>query len=399
VYPGVACSLTGGTATSPGRCAGGDGADDMYKPFTIAANEPIEISFTAPIRRNAVARGTACNTGDVRIEEVDSAGACTAVVPGTLITRDRSLTFVPDQPWVTGKRYRLQLISGGNESCDGGEVCGVSSAANFDPLNGTQSGDAGGPALSIAYVGAEPTGGTFLVTSPFPYTDVNGSGFIDSSEQRREENRAALRIIGTTGDVSMASFIGTDCITSTPEKEACMYLVGSMPVDMGAVTTTCPLPGGGSAPACVPVRLTPQAMYGTSVQMQANAGITITTDTGTQVMRIREPASGPVMGYIIDRSGTPTMVVALELYMDAPDMSIPLSSHDLHSKKLSVQLEGPLTFLPDGRIVISLSNTADLPVEVGIDAPLGISGTVQMIVPKGEMKLSLMSPPQRGVQL
>ncbi|HEY5926198.1 MAG TPA: hypothetical protein VIV11_31150, partial [Kofleriaceae bacterium] len=109
--------------------------------------------------------------------------------------------------------------------------------------------------------------------------------------------------------------------------------------------------------------------------------------------------SGPVTGYLIDRNGTPTMVLALDLYMDAPDMSITLSSHDLHSKPLSVQLEGPLEFLPDGRIAISLSNTADLPVEIAIDAPLGISGSVRLIVPKGEMRLQLLSPAQRGVQL
>ena len=176
-------------------------------------------------------------------------------------------------------------------------------------------------------------------------------------------------------------------------------LVGSMPADMGEVTNTCPLPGGASAPACLPVKLGTQAMYGTSVTMDATAGVSLTTDTGMQVMRIREPANGAVTGYVIDRNGTPTMVLGLELYMDAPDMSITLSSHDLHSKKLSVVLEGPLTFLPDGRIAIVLSNTADLPVEINIDAPLGIAGSVKLIVPKGEMKLQLLSPAQRGVSL
>lgn len=176
-----------------------------------------------------------------------------------------------------------------------------------------------------------------------------------------------------------------------------MYLLGAMPVELGEVTTTCPLPGGATAAACVPVALSPQAMYATSISMSATAlGISINTNTGTSVMRIREPASGPVRGFIIDRGG-PTMVVALDLYMDAPDMSIPLASHDLHSKPLSVQLEGPVSFLADGRIVIALSNTADLPVEVNISTLA--SGAVQMIVPKGEMKLQLVSPPPRGVAL
>ncbi|HEY5923041.1 MAG TPA: Ig-like domain-containing protein, partial [Kofleriaceae bacterium] len=280
VHPGVACSLTGGSATTPGRCAGGLSGDDLYRPFTIGADQPIEVAFTAPIRRTAVTRGMACNTGNVRVEEVDAAGTCTSAVPGTLIARDRSLSFIPDQPWTTGKRYRLTLVSGGNDGCDTGELCGLSAAANFDPLAGIEGGNGGGPALAINFVGADPSGGTFMMTSPFPFTDINGSGFRDSSEQLRDDNRAALRIVGTTGDVSSATFTGADCVPATPERENCMYLVGSMPVDMGEVTTTCPLPGGATAPQCVPVRLAAQAMYGTSVQMDANAGIGITTDTG-----------------------------------------------------------------------------------------------------------------------
>src|SRR6185503_18079901 len=137
----------------------------------------------------------ACNTGDVRIEEVDTAGACTAAVPGTLITRDRSLSFIPDQEWTAGKRYRLTLISGGNDNCDALELCGLQAAANFDPLSGIEGGNGGGPALAITFTGADRSGGTFMMTSPFPFTDINGSGFRDSSEQLRDDNRAALRIV------------------------------------------------------------------------------------------------------------------------------------------------------------------------------------------------------------
>jgi hypothetical protein len=401
VYPGVACALTGATAMSPGRCAGGQNNDELYKPFTIGANEPIEVAFTAPIRRNQVALGAACNTGNVRVEEIDAGGACTAAVPGTLMARDHTLTFIPDVRWTEGKRYRLTLVSGNNASCDAGELCGVSSAANFDPLAGNEDGDAGGPSLVIPFTAVAPTGGTFLMTAPFPVTDVNGSGVRDNSEQLRDENRAALRIVGTSGSVNSASFDGPDCVPSTPEKENCMYLTGSMPSDMQELSTDCPLPGGGTAPHCMPVKLSAQAMYGTSVSMTADLGLLQpSTPTGMQMMRVREPANGPLMGYIVDRNGTPTMIVQLELYMDAADMSPALGTgHDLHSKPLSVTLEGPLEFQPDGRIAIKLANTADLPVVVNLSPPLLGAGAIQMIVPKGEMKLSLVSPAQRGVSL
>jgi hypothetical protein len=116
-------------------------------------------------------------------------------------------------------------------------------------------------------------------------------------------------------------------------------------------------------------------------------------------MRVREPAGGGgIMGYIVDKGGTPTLLVKLDLYMDAPDMSLPLgTTHDLHSKPLSMLLQGPMEFLPDGRIAISVSNTADLPVVVKADAALGLGGTIEMKLPAGEMKLTLLSPPLRGV--
>jgi len=177
-----------------------------------------------------------------------------------------------------------------------------------------------------------------------------------------------------------------------------MYLSGAMPVELLPLAHNCPLPGGETAASCVPVTLSPQAMYATSVTLDATVvGIaTISSDTGMSVMRVREPASGPVTGYLIGDNGTPTLVLSLDLYLDAPDLSIPLSSHDLHSKPLSVSLRGPLRFLPDGRIAIAVTNVADVPLTVNISAPLGVSGTVTMVIPRGELKIQLVSPPLRG---
>ena len=396
-HPGAPCALTGAGASDAGRCAGGLATDDHYRPFELAANEAVDVTFSQHITPSTVVRGTMCAAGSVRIEELDGAGACSAPVAGTLIVRDRGLGFVPDLPWVVGKHYRLTLKSGTNTSCGAGELCGIGGdAASFDPLGGTQSGGAGGPDLMIDFVGAAPSDATFMIMNVSPFTDSNGSGFIDSGESTRDQNRAALRIVGTSGAVSSAHFTTSDCISATPEVEACMYLLGAMPVAMHPVTTTCPLPGGAIAAQCMPVTIDAEAMYATSVAMLATAVVSISTETGTSVMRVRRPATGPVTGYIIDDGGTPTMVVALDLYMDAPDMSILLSTHDLHSKLLSVSLRGPVTFLPDGRISISVSNTADMPISVAINAPLGITGSVDMIVPKGEMKLQLLSPALRG---
>jgi hypothetical protein len=183
-----------------------------------------------------------------------------------------------------------------------------------------------------------------------------------------------------------------------------MYLAGAMPVELLPAAHDCPLPGGDTAASCVPVALSPQVMYGTSLALDATAligvsTVNINTITGSFVIRIREPAHGPVTGYLIDDHGTPTLVLALDLYLDAPDIRVPLLNDDVHGKPLSVRLRGPLRFLPDGRIAIAVTNVAELPISVGVtgtDHNTPVAGTIDMVIPRGEMKLTLVSPPVRG---
>jgi hypothetical protein len=356
--------------------------------------------FTQPLDQSHVLLGSACGAGDVRVEEVDGSGNCTAAVPGTLLRRDRSLSFVPDTPWLAGSTYQLTLVSGGNTGCTAGDLCGISRAASFDPLNGTTNSGAGGPSAVFAFAGAAAsTATTYMIATALPYTDTNASGFVDTGETPQDANRAAMKITGTSGAVSSASFNGPNCVTGASDIEPCIYVLGSLPVEMGALQQNCTLPDGSTASSCVPVTMTASTMYGTSVSLNATVVdlFDTTNNTGTSVMRIREPASGPPMGYIVDMGGTATLVAQLSLYLDAPDLSLPLgASHDLHSKPLTVLLQGPVSFLPDGRIAIAAVSTADVNVTVNISAALGISGSIQMQIPAGEMKLQLVSPLLRG---
>jgi len=399
VHPGVPCALTGATATSPGRCSGGQSGDDLYHAFTLPANENISVAFSQPVTPSTFSFAPVCNTGSVRVEQVDDTGACMAAVPGTFLPRDRGLGFVPDQPWTVGAHYRLTMISGNNKSCDLGELCGISgTASSFDPLSGqSDSNAAGGPDLVMNFDGAAASTSTFMVANAAPATDANSSGGVDGNETIQPSNAAALSVTGTGGSISSASFNGPDCVPDLAGVQNCMYLTGAMPVELGALATACALPDGTTAASCIPVTMFPEAVYATSISLSATLVISISTDTNDSIMRIREPATGPITGYIIDNgTGTPQLVAALSLYMDAPDMNIIASSHDLHSKPLTVSLAGPVTFLPDGRIAIALANDADVPVVVNISAPLGISGSVDLALPMGQMKLQLVSPPVRG---
>jgi hypothetical protein len=398
IYPGAPCAVAGESNTSGGRCVGANPNDDPYPLASIGADEHVAVVFDQPVNTDTAVLGTACGAGSVRVEHLDASGTCTEAVSGTLVRRARDLAFIPDRPWLVGEHYRVRLVSGPDTKCDPGELCGANGKpASFDPLDGMTGSAAGGADLVADFIGDVATGRTNLVAGAAPYGDVNGSGKLETGEVAPTTNRVALKIAGTGGLLTQASFTGADCMPETPDKEGCMYMLGAIPAQLGAARTNCTLPDGSTAPTCVPVEMTPQIMFSTSLAMSAGAlGISIPTQTGTSVMRMRDHGTGPLEGYIIDRNGQPTMVTALDLYMDAPDMSVPLATHDLHSKPLSVQLEGPVTFRPDGRLSLALSNTADVPISVGINAPLGISGTVNLVVPKGDMQLQLLTPPQRG---
>jgi hypothetical protein len=393
VYPGVPCAL------SNGHCAGGQSSDDTYSAFTLPADQDVIVQFTQPPTATTLQLGSACGTGSVRVEQLDASGACVAPVAGTLLVHATDLRFVADAPWVPGTSYQLTLVSDPNQNCNAGEVCGMNgNSASFDPLNGTQgTGASGGPNLVIPFTAAMPSNQTFMVTQALPFADINGDGAVDGNEAINDSNRAGLTIQGTSGIVSSASFSNPRCPQSATSGEDCMFLSGAMPVELGDVQAGCALPDGTTA-ACVPVTLSPQGMYGTTVTLSAKVVININSATGTSVMRIREPSGGgPIMGYIVAGSGgTPQMQVALDLYLDAPDLSLPASSHDLHSKPLSVVLAGPVTVQSDGRMAIAASNIADVPLTVNITAIGVASGSVKMTLPAGEMKLQLVSPLLRG---
>ncbi len=398
-HPGAACALTGATAASPGRCVDGQSTDDLYHPFTIATDEPAEVSFDQPVVPTSLTLGATCNTGSVRFEEVDATGTCTAVVKGSLVIRERSFQFIPDAPWDLNKAYKMTLVSGSNSSCDANEICGLTDAASFDVIDSMDGTDAsGGPNLVTPFTARAATGATYMLVEAAPFTDLNGSGTVDGTEQTADANRAVMHPDGADSPLSNPTFTSASCAGGT-SGDGCLYIGGAMSVEMLPLQMGCTLPGGEVVASCMPVAIDPGIMFGTSVTLKATiiGLVGISSDTKFSIMRVREPATGPVTGYIYDKSGTPTMIVKLSLYMDAPDLSITLSSHDLHSKQIDLLLEGPMTFLPDGRIAIAVANSANVPLTIAVDTPIG-TGNVNIVLPAGQMKLQLLSRALRSLQ-
>jgi len=132
--------------------------------------------------------------------------------------------------------------------------------------------------------------------------------------------------------------------------------------------------------------------------------IPIETATGPNIMRVRyepdannERTEAPV-GYIVpgdnpEAGDLPRFVIEFDLLFDAPQLSLPLGL-DHNAKGLpigQIVLEGPMDFLPDGRLFISLKSRE--PKEVNLDITLGplSGGQVRLLIPEQGINLSYQS--------
>lgn len=409
LYPGVPCALEGATEDSPGRCVGGMPTDALYRPFTLPMNRAIEGYFNQAVQPDSVIIGPVCSTGSVRVEEYDDSGACLGTVPGSLIVEERRFQFVPNQPWDPARRYRLSVIGGANTVCDIGEVCGRNDQPlNTNPIVSMATG--GGPDIVIPFVGAPIPETTYLPATIAAPSDVNGNGYLDATEVPRAGNSAGSMITDFGGIVDSASLDTEDCDDALDGVQSCIFVSGTLPVDIGSAHSDCDI-GGDIVPWCIPSVVYPQAMLGTSVVMDAVAtmgtpSFTITMDnvpTGHILMRVRDNPDGPVLGYLLPGDDGPLFQATLDLYMDAPDMPIANFNldHDLRSKPVSVTVAGPVTFSNDGRINIAAGNINPIVLQVMLTHTTlkDTEGFVTMEIPAQAMKMTLSSRPRQAALL
>lgn len=419
LYPGVPCALTGETAESPGRCAGGLAEDSLYRPFVMPADRHVEGYFNQPMAAATLAVGSECGAGTIRIEAVDESGACTAAVTGTFEVLERGFRFYPSRPWVAGQRYRMMLVAGQDASCAAeGEICGLNGEPlNTDPLGGSRA-RAGGPDIVIPFTGAPASRDTYLAAMAMPVADVNGNGLVDEDvEMRHDVNRGATRITGWGGSVESAEIPEgvADCIPETPEIEGCLYVNAALPVSIDGLASDCQVGVDNSGnpvivPECIAAEIYPQIIYGTALRLEATIvdsnGNRFMADISTRqlVLRVRENLDSAPRGYIYSdpETGEPRFTANLSLYMDAPDLIlIGGVQHDLHSKELELTSTGPVSFTDDGRIQISVANTADVNLSVRIWDPMTntIDGFIEMQIPRGAMRLQLASSHRQAALL
>ncbi len=131
--------------------------------------------------------------------------------------------------------------------------------------------------------------------------------------------------------------------------------------------------------------------------------VPIETATGPNIMRVRyepedpndpnSPRTVPPVGYIVETPDGPVFRIQFDLLFDAPALSLPLGlEHNVKGLPIdNVDLEGPLDFLPDGRLFIGLQNLESKNVDLEISLAGLEGGQVNLIIPPGGINLSYQS--------
>jgi len=162
----------------------------------------------------------------------------------------------------------------------------------------------------------------------------------------------------------------------------------------------------------VEVLIYPTQLVASSVDVYATATVgTVSspTPTGPQIMRLRYAADPnpnvslrdqPITGVIVQSANGPVLQATLDAYLDAPQLNptitevltVPLN-HNLHSYPISIQVSGPVSFLPDGRMLATLSNVTAVPIDVHVEAFQVLSGDLFITIPAGSLNMQGVSPP------
>jgi hypothetical protein len=437
VYPGFPCAMHNSDLSNnqAGQCIGGLDSDDMYPIFPLPSNRSLVMYFSQPMDPLSMQSGETCDQGSLRVERIDQDGNCIESVAGHWEYKQTRLRFTPDTPWQEGILYRYTLMSNNdNERCDSGELCSATAhpmPLNTDPFsfrNGVagkdKHGDIGGPPLRIPFRGAPPSTAIFNPLLNAPYTDTNANGLVEANESLQPGNSMRLQV-GKTGGIVSAVKIGCNFNKDCPPDQDIAYFNNIMITEIFDYDEAL---GG------VRVHVHPKIFLASSTTMFAKALgglLRLELPTGTQYIRTRPVNGGPLIGRIItgelDAAGNqqpPLFDIDVKAYLDAPYLNIlgGLASTNLQSLPFSLNLQGPVSFLPDGRMLVELFSTnevilnidmlilpdSDLTTLFGENNPLAelirntldklfsedhVGGSIELKIPAGDVRFHLTAEP------
>lgn len=256
----------------------------------------------------------------------------------------------------------------------------------------------GGPNLEIVFKGEAATTAVYTPLRNLPVRDTNSNLVVDcdslssqdclepfnheleapgSSEYKPSPNAAKLLVTGGSASVlgiPVGATVGCEPGNDCPENKF-IYQTYALNTDVVG-----PLNPQEEGEDIVDIILYPTQLGTTSASVFLQ-GLGEQA-TGPQIIRMRyqEPTEDNPVGYLRgeiyeDEEGKTRFRTVAPLLLDAPNLSLPaaqLLSHDLYSKPIELDLDGPVQFFDDGRMQVSLisQKAVDLSVNVNVRIPV-----------------------------
>ncbi len=401
-YPGFPCVTVGRDLNSGlhGRCAGlADNSSDEAMPLhSMPADRAITVVFSQSMDLNSIALGKTVKVEKVISLNGDTTGnsATTETVSGRLQKNNQRLRFFPDQPWQPDTLYRYTLVSAETTTPDCTLV--ICSAAGQALETNALAGlsQRGGPDMVIYFKGAKTTRTVFNPLRNLPVQDVNADQVVNcpqTSGGLAYDNGAAgcvepfnhpadgnggftapqsTRIVSLDTASARVGCNRADAQQACPQLQYIFQTGGLNTEIIGPVDPNDPSAG-------VEVRLYPTLLTTSSVDVFANAPLFgfQKTPTGPQVIRMRYEDDGSgsrdsfIKGVIKSNAqGAPVFKASVDVYLDAPDLNPSLLganlTHNQHSVPLTLDLNGRVKFLDDGRTVIEQQNQTPQTIRVNV---------------------------------
>lgn len=397
-YPGYPCVTTGVNLAdgSHGKCvdAAPDGPRGDELPITpMPSDRPIVVVFSQSMDADSIQLGSS-----FLVQKLDEQGGVVESVPGRLEFSNQRIRFFPDMPWQHGVHYRYTLASSENGNCDLESIICSELGLPLQTDLLVDPEDVGGPDLEIVFRGDESTTAVYTPLRNLPVRDTNSNLVVDcdslasrdclepfnhepvapgSSEFKPSSNAAKLLVKGGNASalgVPVAASVGCEPGSDCPENK---FIYQTFALNTDVVGPVQPQPEDGEA---VDVILYPTQLAATSASVFLQ-GLGEQA-TGPQILRMRyqEPSEDNPVGFLRgqifeDENGKARFRTVAPLLLDAPNLSLPaaqLLTHDLYSKPINLELEGPIRFFDDGRMQVSLlsRNVVDLSVNVNVRIPV-----------------------------
>jgi len=449
-YPGFPCATVQSdvnlAARTHGRCTdaapSGSGGGDLLPVADMPEDRPITVVFSQPMDVDSIRLGDT-----FVVNKVNSDKSLIAEVSGRLEKNKNRIRFYPDQPWAEGDFYNYTLVSAPNGTCSDASkpyICGDNGLAlQTDILEDSE--DTGGDPLSIYFRGAAATDMVFGPLRNLPVRDTNANYVIDCPQADDEDclepfahtsdgnggylasaNSSGLAIDpgGITFNITAlpipstarigCSASGEDC----PEKKFIYETVGlNTEITGPKIDTETGKQGVGvllypmrliTSSVDVYISLPDVPLVGTLLEGLAGP---LVASTNPMVLRMRYAKDDPsctsncarnslIPGIIIEGDdGVPLFKTSADVFLDAPSLSAPLgATHNIYSMAFTLNLEGPVEFLDDGRMQIIQRNTtsADLNATAALAGGL-ITIDIPLAIPVKSANLTFISNPVKEI--